>query len=57
MADQAGADWVAAVCVADWRAWRTESAMVVGWNSASPRSALNFIETVYETPRSSIVTP
>ena len=39
------------------RAWRTESAMVVGWASASPRSALNFIETVFETPRSSIVTP
>ena len=42
---------------ADGAAPRTESAIVVGSTSASPRSELNFIETVFETPRSYIVTP
>jgi len=36
---------------------RTESAIVVGITSASPRSELKRIETVLETPRSCIVTP
>ncbi|MDQ5977570.1 MAG: hypothetical protein QG602_542 [Verrucomicrobiota bacterium] len=36
---------------------RTESAIVVGRASASPRSLLKRMETVLDTPRSCIVTP
>jgi hypothetical protein len=36
---------------------RTASATVAGTASASPRSWLKRIETVFDTPRSSIVTP
>ena len=38
-------------------ALRTESAIVVGKTSVSPRSLLKRIETVFDTPRSCIVTP